>query len=85
MLTYDLEQATGPLYQYIYQCLKDDIMTGGLQAGDKLPSKRTFARNHGISTITIQNAYDQLISEGYLYRTKEGILCGEDPGNEAGS
>ena len=36
MLTYDLEQATGPLYQYIYQCLKDDIMTGGLQAGDKL-------------------------------------------------
>lgn len=67
MLTYDLEQATGPLYQYIYQCLKDDIMTGGLQAGDKLPSKRTFARNHGISTITIQNAYDQLISEGYIY------------------
>lgn len=67
MLTYDLEQATGPLYQYIYKCLKDDIMTGGLQAGDKLPSKRTFARNHGISTITIQNAYDQLISEGYIY------------------
>ena len=42
-------------------------MSGELRPGEKLPSKRTFARNHGISTITIQNAYDQLISEGYVY------------------
>ena len=39
MLTYDLEQATGPLYQYIYQCLKDDIMTGGLQAVTNFPPR----------------------------------------------
>ena len=44
MLTYDLEQATGPLYQYIYQCLKDDIMTGGLQAGDKLTLQENFCQ-----------------------------------------
>ncbi|MFG6338003.1 MAG: PLP-dependent aminotransferase family protein [Lachnospiraceae bacterium] len=67
MLTYDFAKAQGPLYEYIYQCIKDDIMEGNLRQGEKLPSKRSFAKNNGISTITIQNAYDQLISEGYIY------------------
>lgn len=67
MLTYNFEHATGALYEYIYECLKNDIIAGVLLPGEKLPSKRAFARNHGISTITIQNAYDQLVSEGYIY------------------
>ncbi len=67
MLTYNFAKAQGPLYEYIYQCIKNDIMEGNLRQGEKLPSKRTFAKNNGISTITIQNAYDQLISEGYVY------------------
>lgn len=67
MLTYNFSEAQGPLYEYIYQCIKEDIIDGNLQQGEKLPSKRAFAKNNGISTITIQNAYDQLISEGYIY------------------
>ena len=67
MLTYHFENMKGPIYEYIYQCIKEDIISGKLAAGEKLPSKRTFAKNNGISTITIQNAYDQLISEGYVY------------------
>lgn len=67
MLTYDFTNIKGPLYAYIYRCLKNDIINGVLTPGMKLPSKRTFAKNNGISTITIQNAYDQLISEGYIY------------------
>lgn len=67
MLTYDFQKAEGPMYAYVYQCIKEDIIKGNLQPGEKLPSKRTFAHNNGISTITIQNAYDQLISEGYVY------------------
>ena len=67
MITYDFEKAQGPLYMYVYECLKNDIIKGKLKENEKLPSKRTFARNNGISTITIQNAYDQLISEGYIY------------------
>ena len=66
MLTYNFAEAQGPLYEYIYQCIKEDILAGNLQQGEKLPSKRAFAKNNGISTITIQNAYDQLISEGYI-------------------
>lgn len=67
MLTYKFEKVEGPLYEYIYKCIKADIIAGNLQPGEKLPSKRSFANNNGISTITIQNAYDQLISEGYIY------------------
>lgn len=67
MLTYDLEKTEGPVYEYIYQCIKNDILSGNIPAGAKLPSKRSFANNQGLSTITIQNAYEQLISEGYVY------------------
>ncbi|MCR5144495.1 MAG: PLP-dependent aminotransferase family protein [Lachnospiraceae bacterium] len=67
MLTYNFENIDGPIYEYLYKCIKDDILSGVLKPEEKLPSKRTFARNNGISTITIQNAYDQLIAEGYIY------------------
>ena len=67
VLTYDFGNVEGPLYDYVYRCIKKDIISGILAPGEKLPSKRSFARNNGISTITIQNAYDQLISEGYVY------------------
>lgn len=81
MLTYDFENADGPLYQYIYKCLKDDIIKGNIKPNEKLPSKRFFAKNNGISTITIQNAYDQLISEGYVYTIpKKGYYASDISG-----
>ena len=67
MLTYNFENISGPVYEYLYQCIKNDILSGNLKPQEKLPSKRAFARNNGISTITIQNAYDQLAAEGYIY------------------
>ena len=67
MLTYVFNEVGVPLYEQVYKSIKNDIIKGSLKPGEKLPSKRTFANNNGISTITIQNAYDQLISEGYIY------------------
>lgn len=67
MRTYSFENIEGNLYEYIYRCLKEEILSGELSAGEKLPSKRNFAKNNGVSVITVQNAYDQLISEGYVY------------------
>lgn len=67
MLTYVFENNTVPMYEQIYEYLKSDITNGVLKTDEKLPSKRTFARNNGISTITVQNAYNQLQSEGYIY------------------
>ena len=67
MLTYDFTKATGALYKYLYKCIKEDINSGKLGKNEKMPSKRTLAKNLGISTITVENAYDQLIGEGYMY------------------
>ena len=75
MLTYSFDKAKGPMYLYLYKCIKNDILSGKLGPNEKLPSKRSFAQNNGISIITIQNAYDQLISEGYVYTPKRATSC----------
>ena len=76
MLTYDLE-GRGRLarYDYLYRCIKEDILTGRLAAGEKLPSKRTLATHLGVAVVTVENAYAQLLAEGYLFsREKRGYF-----------
>ncbi len=67
MLTYDMSHADKALYLYLYECIRKDILEGELKTDEKMPSKRTLAENLGISTITVENAYGLLISEGYMY------------------
>ena len=68
MLTYLLNmQADMPLYEQLYKLIKADIAAGRLGADEKLPSRRTFAANLGVSTMTVENAYAQLSAEGYIY------------------
>ena len=78
MLSYDLTKSNGPLYQYLYECSKSDILTGNLHESDRMPSKRAFAKNLGISTITVENAYEQLMAEGFMYSIpKKGYFVSE--------
>ncbi|WP_010243095.1 MocR-like pyridoxine biosynthesis transcription factor PdxR [Acetivibrio cellulolyticus] len=68
MLTYSFASlGSDSLYQHLYKCIKNDILQGVLAPGGKIPSKRSFAKNLNISTITIENAYAQLMAEGYIY------------------
>ena len=68
MLTYTFTNiGSDSLYEHLYKCIKNDILQGKLGVGERLPSKRPFAKNLGISVITVENAYEQLISEGYIY------------------
>ncbi len=79
MLTYNFDKrGKQSLYEYLYQCIKEDILSGKIAAGEKLPSKREMAKNHNISIITVENAYAQLIVEGYIYaREKRGYFASE--------
>ena len=79
MLTYSFENiGSDSLYEYLYKCIRDDIVTGNLLAGTKLPSKRTFAKNLGISVITVEGAYEQLRAEGYIYSVaKKGFYVSD--------
>ena len=68
MLTYDLSKREKlTIYEYLYKCIKQDILEGELKAHERLPSKREFAKHHQISLKSVENAYDQLLTEGYIY------------------
>lgn len=55
-----------PLYEQLYENIRSDILTGKLCEGEKLPSKRAVAEQLQVSVITVENAYSQLIAEGYV-------------------
>lgn len=80
MLIYDLgKRGQTPLYEYLYECIREDILRGVLQAGEKLPSKRAMAKDHGIALITVENAYAQLMIEGYVTaKEKSGYFVSAD-------
>lgn len=68
MLTYSFENiGSESMYEYLYNCIKTDILQKKLKCDEKLPSKRVFAKNLGVSIITVENAYAQLAAEGYIY------------------
>lgn len=67
MLTYNIEnKGAKKLYEYLYECIKNDILNGTLRENDRLPSKRELAKQHKISIKTVENAYEQLLMEGYI-------------------
>ena len=73
MLTYELKKSPGvPLYEALYRCIRGDILDGTLAPGEKLPSKRALAENLEVSKITVEAAYNQLLSEGYI-RSQEKV------------
>lgn len=67
MLTYDLQKsAKMPLYETLYRNIRNDILSGVLHAGERLPSKRALAEHLNVSKVTVENAYAQLIAEGFV-------------------
>ena len=71
MLTYDLQRAgQGPKYYALYRFIRDDIATGNIKPGEKLPSKRALAAHLGVSAVTVESAYQLLADEGYI-RSRE--------------
>lgn len=60
-----------PLYEQIYRYIREEIRTGGLKAGIRLPSTRVLAEHLKVSRSTTQMAYEQLLAEGYI----ESVPC----------
>lgn len=55
-----------PLYEQIYQYIKENIQSGKIPYGEKLPSTRALSRHLEVSRSTVELAYEQLLSEGYV-------------------
>lgn len=56
-----------PIYEQVKDGLRRLVVTGIMAPGDKLPSVRTVATQLAINPNTIQRAYGELETEGFVY------------------
>ncbi|KON83192.1 GntR family transcriptional regulator [Rossellomorea marisflavi] len=56
-----------PIYEQINEQVKEQIISGHLQAGKSLPSMRQLAKELSVSLITTKRAYEELEKNGYIY------------------
>lgn len=67
MLLFSLNRDTNmPLYEQLYEGIKEAIIHQKIAVGEKLPSKRRLSDFLNISQTTIELAYAQLLAEGYI-------------------
>lgn len=67
LISLALDEHSGPpLYRQLYGQVRDAVLTGRLAPGMRLPSSRALADELGCSRNTVVNAFEQLLSEGYL-------------------
>jgi GntR family transcriptional regulator / MocR family aminotransferase len=60
------DESNLPLHIQIYEQMKENIVTGQIPEGSKLPSTRKLSITLNVSRNTVENAYQQLCSEGYI-------------------
>ncbi|MBN2221432.1 MAG: PLP-dependent aminotransferase family protein [Vallitaleaceae bacterium] len=60
-------KAHGKLYLALYQAVISEILEGTLRENERMPSVRQLAKSLNVSKTTVENAYSQLVAEGYLY------------------
>ena len=66
-MKYQIQKHSGlSAYLQLYRQLRQDIVSGLLPLGAKLPSKRSFAEGLGVSVITVEHALELLCDEGYV-------------------
>ena len=70
-----------PIYEQVRDGLRRLMVTGVLAPGDKLPSVRALAVDLAINPNTIQRAYAQLETEGYIVSVSgKGTFVAEQQG-----
>ena len=55
-----------PMYEQLYRYFAEEIQSGRLPAGTKMPSKRSLCAHLGVSRSTVENSYAILVAEGYV-------------------
>ncbi len=62
----DDKNSAMPLYRQIYEAIRRAILRGEFAAGTRLPATRFLAEQLGVARMTVVNAYEQLLAEGYI-------------------
>lgn len=66
MFSIDL-QSRSPIYEQIYNQIKEQIVKGELELSEQLPSVRVLAKELGVNPNTISKAYLLLEKDKYIY------------------
>lgn len=57
-----------PLYHRLHDQLRDDIESGVLRPGDRIPTEAELSARFGVSRTTVKQAIQQLVHAGLVYR-----------------
>ena len=56
-----------PIYEQIYNQIRDQVLGGTLVPGQPLPSIRALAKDLRVSVITTKRAYEELEQAGFIH------------------
>ena len=65
-MKYIIDKENRPFYLQLYKQIRDDIVSESYAYNTKLPSKRSLSEETGVSTVTVEHAYELLCDEGYI-------------------
>jgi GntR family transcriptional regulator / MocR family aminotransferase len=65
LLQIPLSKTKGPKFRQVYLGIREAILSGAFDSGEKLPSTRDLSEHLGISRTVVLLAYDQLLAEGF--------------------
>lgn len=64
----DKRKGALPVYMQLAQIIRNDISTGKLKPGDRIPTESKLAQKHGVSVMTIRQAVSILVDEKLVQR-----------------
>ena len=74
-MRYIIDKEKRPVYLELYRLMRDDIIREVYPYNSKLPSKRSLADETGVSTVTVEHAYELLCDEGYaVAKERSGFI-----------
>lgn len=66
-----METSYEPLYQKIYNDIREKIKSGALPLGTKVPTEFELMEQYSVSRITTARALKELANDGYIQRTRK--------------
>jgi DNA-binding transcriptional MocR family regulator len=82
----NLESRKGPVYRAIADAIDEDVQSGALRAGSRLPPHRDLADHLGVTVTTITRAYTEAARRGLIngHVGRGTFIRGQEPYDETG-
>ena len=59
-----------PIYRQIEEAIRSQILSGNMSLYDKIPSENELSKNFDVSPMTVRQAMNGLVKDGYVYRER---------------